>query len=98
MSELTINSQNGQLHVVGTLTREQVTRQFEKRAYQLISADCPVINLGQVETIDTAGLAWLLVMLERASKQKITLEFIEIPAKLENLAKLSGVAAFLPAK
>lgn len=98
MSELKITAQADQLLVIGSLTREQVTHQFEKQAYQLISNDNAIINLRDVDAIDTAGLAWLLAMLEKANSKKITLELAEIPAKLENLAKLSGVAAFLPAK
>lgn len=98
MTLLSIKANNNQLVVSGELTREQVSRDFEKRSYQMISESCPVINLAQVSIVDTAGLAWLLAMLERAGEQNINLQFAEIPAKLENLAKLSGVAGFLPAK
>ncbi|GHF78726.1 STAS domain-containing protein [Thalassotalea marina] len=98
MTQLSIKASDSQLLVSGELTRDQVSRDFEKSSYQLINAKNPVINLAGVSLVDTAGLAWLLAMLEHASKQNINLQFTEIPAKLENLAKLSGVAGFLPAK
>lgn len=98
MSQLTIESKGEKLMVSGKLTRDHVTRDFEKRSYQLINTESSVINLSKVSQIDTAGLAWLLAMLEHANQQNIHLYFTEIPAKLANLAKLSGVAGFLPAQ
>ena len=46
----------------------------------------------------TAGLAWLFYLVEQASKGDCELSFINIPTKLDNLIRLSGVEGFLPVK
>lgn len=96
MSCLTIESENEQLVVTGDLTRDNISTQFEKRSYQLINRNSANINLSNVSSVDTAGLAWMLVVVEHANHGNNSIQFIDIPEELQKLAKLSAVAAFLP--
>lgn len=90
-------AQNGnQIVVSGSLTRDTISKGFEKKAIELLKAEQLVIDLSQVERGDTAGLAWLLLIVEQANKRNISLQFTNIPNDLQKLANLSAVSAFLP--
>jgi phospholipid transport system transporter-binding protein len=93
-----IKKQQEQLFLTGELTRKTVNSTFEKKAALLISKDITLLDLSAVSRIDTAGLAWLLLVLEQAKKQLHDIHFINIPQELIKLAKLSAVDTFLPTK
>lgn len=54
------------------------------------------IDLGAVDYIDSAGLAWLINAIKYANTQKIALSLVSVPEKLIKLAKISDVDQFLP--
>ncbi|MEW6990273.1 lipid asymmetry maintenance protein MlaB [Colwelliaceae bacterium 6441] len=90
--------QNEQLLLTGELTRNTVNNAFEKKAASLLSKEITLLNLSAVSKVDTAGLAWLLLVLEQKKHQLHEIHFIHIPQELLNLAKLSAVDTFLPIK
>ena len=93
-----ITQQGEQLLLTGELTRKTVNSTFEKKAAVLISKEIASLNLAAVSRVDMAGLAWLLLILEQAKKQRQDIHFINIPQELFKLAKLSAVDTFLPTK
>ncbi|MDG1750723.1 MAG: STAS domain-containing protein [Thalassotalea sp.] len=93
-----IKKQHEQLLLTGELTRKTVNSTFEKKAAHLISKEITLLDLSAVSRVDTAGLAWLLLVLEQAKKQHQDIHFINIPQELIKLAKLSAVDTFLPIK
>lgn len=96
MKTLEIVPEKHQLMVKGCLTREFITANVERQSCRDLSANITHINLSQVNVVDTAGLAWLLLMVEVAQRADSTLELVDLPEDLVKLAKLSAVAAFLP--
>jgi phospholipid transport system transporter-binding protein len=53
-------------------------------------------DLGGLQHVDTAGLAWLIQQLAKAKQLGISLKFEQIPAQLRSLASVSDVLALLP--
>lgn len=86
------------IRFVGELSRRTVTNTFEKKTSRLLSQSEHVFDFASVTKVDTAGLAWLLLMIERAGQKNISLSCINIPNELTKLAKLSAVDSFLPVK
>jgi phospholipid transport system transporter-binding protein len=93
-----IKQQHEQLLLVGDLTRKTVNSAFEKKASLLISKEITLLDLSAVSRVDTAGLAWLLLVLEQVQKQHQEIHFVNIPQELIKLAKISAVDTFLPIK
>ena len=80
----------------GALTRATITRAFDKKYRQLISNERIILDLSKVEKIDTAGLAWILLLIELASKTQCHINLVNLPDDLVKLAKLSAVDSLLP--
>ena len=53
-------------------------------------------RLGQLNHVDTAGLAWLLHQVALSRQQKVEIRLTETPAQLCSLAKVSDVLSLLP--
>ncbi len=93
---LTIEQQQQRLALAGELTIHSITPQFEKQSCVLLTGQIQLIDLSAVTKMDSAGLAWLLLMCELATKQAIALKIVNLPEGLVNLAKLTAVDSFLP--
>lgn len=91
-----INITKGEIS--GPLNRDSISL-FEKNYHQHVLAKANkskvVINLADVVAVDTAGLAWLLLLMETAQNIDCDLSFIHIPDDLIKLASLSAVDTFL---
>ncbi|WP_286233567.1 STAS domain-containing protein [Thalassotalea sediminis] len=96
MTTLEVLSVDNQLMLKGNLTREFITPSIEKQSCRLLSKSISHINLSQVNMVDTAGLALLLLLIEVANKASLSINLVDLPDDLVNLAKLSAVSAFLP--
>ena len=96
MHTIDITLDNYQLVLLGSLTRQTVTKDFERKSYALLTQKEHTLNLAKVIKADTAGLAWVLVMFEHAVKESIQLKITNIPTELMKLAKLTAVDSFLP--
>ena len=81
---------------VGELTRDTVGQLKKKDIKKLISTEQLTLDLQQLTRTDTAGLAWLLLLVEKSQQAKCQLKFINFPNNLHKLAQLSGVDSFIP--
>lgn len=95
---INIKQQGEELLLTGELTRKTVNFAFEKQSAQLITKQIASLNLKAVSKVDTAGLAWLLLILEQANLKMHKIHFTNIPQELIKLAKLSAVDTFFPIK
>jgi phospholipid transport system transporter-binding protein len=82
--------------VAGELIRTTINKPFEKKSNKLFSSAKMTVDLSRVKKVDTAGLAWLLHIVEQANLNACQLIFINIPQDLLKLATLSGVDSFIP--
>ncbi|GLX77917.1 hypothetical protein tinsulaeT_12570 [Thalassotalea insulae] len=93
---LKITQQQQNLILTGELTIHSINTRFEKKSAALLTGQTLRVDLSAVTKMDSAGLAWLLLMCELAAKQGIELKIINLPGDLVNLAKLTAVDSFLP--
>ena len=96
MAQINITFTNDEVTLVGELTRITITKSFERKSKKLIFNTNMNVDLSQVIKIDTAGLAWLLCIVEQAILNSCQLTFTNIPQELHKLASLSGVDSFIP--
>jgi len=96
VSALNIKVNNDTVHLAGELTRFTIITVSDKKLAALFFSTKLIVDLQQVSKVDTAGLAWLFHLFEQAQLAKCQLLFANLPAKLDNLIKLSGVEGFLP--
>lgn len=96
MSEIDFHQSSQGIFFQGELTRDTINLGFERKTLNLFSTSSLAIDLESVSHIDTAGLAWLLMMVEKAKQKKCQLIIQKPPKNLLNLAKLSAVDGFLP--
>ncbi|AZQ85811.1 STAS domain-containing protein [Colwellia sp. Arc7-635] len=80
----------------GALTRATITRAFDKKYRKLIDGKRIVLDLAKVNQIDTAGLAWILLLIELAAANACDISLVNLPDDLLKLAKLSAVDTMLP--
>ncbi len=80
----------------GALTRATITRAFDKKYRDLVKGERIILDLAKVDQIDTAGLAWILLLIELASKTTCHISLVNLPEDLVKLAKLSAVDTLLP--
>ena len=80
----------------GALTRATITRAFDKKYRKLIDSERIVLDLAKVSQVDTAGLAWILLLIELAASKACQISLVNLPDDLIKLAKLSAVDTLLP--
>ena len=80
----------------GALTRATITRTFDKKYRPLVNGKSITLDLAKVNQIDTAGLAWILLLIELAATKACEITLINLPDDLIKLAKLSAVDTLLP--
>jgi phospholipid transport system transporter-binding protein len=80
----------------GELTRQTVPSLSSRKIKKILTADKTTFDFKAVSKVDTAGLAWVCVLLEQADKNNCQLSFMNLPEQLTKLAMLSGVNDFLP--
>jgi len=80
----------------GALTRATITRAFDKKHRKLVDNERIVIDLAKVSQVDTAGLAWILLLIELAVSKACRISLVNLPDDLLKLAKLSAVDTLLP--
>ena len=82
----------------GELSRITINKIFEKKLFEAFHNKDIVVDLLNVNKVDTAGLAWLLTLVENAKKSNNEISLHNTPDDLLKLAKLSAVDFFLPTK
>jgi len=87
----------GRFSVSGTLDASTVTSVLEQSAG--LFADTPevYVDLGGVTDSDSAGLALLIEWLKLAHQQRRTMHFVDLPAQIAALARISEVEDLLHA-
>jgi phospholipid transport system transporter-binding protein len=83
------------LKLSGPLTLQTVKALYDRGLLADGSASL-VIDLTQVEAVDSSGVSLLLSWLREAQRSNISLHFSNVPHNLMSLAKLYGVADMLP--
>ena len=95
MTKFKIEKHSSKIIVSGELTRHSINiKNHTNISDYLVGND--VIDLSAVSKIDTAGLAWLLSIVEQHKSISGTLHFTHLSGELVKLAQLSGVDTFLP--
>lgn len=91
MSQLNIIEQRpGHFLIEGPLTFASIDKKTVKSFNFLNSAQHICIDLGRVETTDSAGLALMIEWIKQSKQYNTELSFKNIPSQLMALAKLSG--------
>jgi phospholipid transport system transporter-binding protein len=90
-----ISREDGRLVVRGRLTIETVPALFESGLQHLAKEDL-LVDLVQVEAVDSAAVSMLLGWARAAQRNQRTLRVEGLPADLLSLATLYGVADMLP--
>jgi phospholipid transport system transporter-binding protein len=101
MADLQVNDQgDGVIALIGNLNRKTVVSvwpNYQQVLDELKQKNIAVtLDLGAVDHVDTAGLAWLLNVFAERQKidQKIAMQ--NTPMSLLKLAKISNVESILP--
>lgn len=81
--------------VTGRLTIDTVPALFEA-GLQRLAAENLVVDLSQVEAVDSAAVSMLLGWLRAAQRNQRKLHVVALPEDLLSLARLYGVADLLP--
>lgn len=87
---------NEKAMLTGELSIHTIDPVFEQKTLNAFYNKNIILDLADVKKIDTAGLAWLLCVIEQAKKTESSINFQNIPQDLLKLAKLSAVDLLLP--
>ena len=90
-----MTSTDNQIHISGRLTVDVVASLTDLKARAMGQTDW-VVNLQQVEAVDSSAVGLLLLWLREAKRNKINLCFSNVPENLLSLARLYDVAELLP--
>ncbi len=91
-----ISREGACLRVSGHLTMETAAALFNIGAQLAGEKVEVVIDLAQVETVDSAAVSLLLGWLREARRGNVNLCFAHVPENVISLAKLYGVLDLLP--
>jgi phospholipid transport system transporter-binding protein len=94
--KLSIILNHGSLLISGELSRFTVDELSDEMFSDWFSHSAIDVNLHDLSKVDTAGLAWLLHLLEQAKGFNCQLSFSHIPLQLEKQIILSGINGFFP--
>ncbi len=93
-----IVNESNHTQIKGELTLESVPLLKSQQIKEILTDTSVTVDLSLLTKVDTAGLAWLFLLLEKAQKNNCILTFQNASNDLLKLAKLSGVEQFLPHK
>lgn len=83
------------VRVSGRMTMETAANLFGKGAPMTNGGTDLVVDLAQVEVIDSSAVSLMLAWLRAAQRSKVKLSFINVPENLQSLANMYGVAETL---
>lgn len=96
MTKIRIEQDASKLAISGELTRHTLNKKNAGMMRQYLTGDHLLIDLSAVKKIDTAGLAWLLSIVEAYAKFPGKLHFTHLSGDFVKLSKLSGVDSIIP--
>ena len=85
----------GRFRISGPLTMDVATALFNS-GLPMDGKSALVVDLGQVEAVDSAAVCLLLSWLRRAQRDHVSLSFSNVPDNLLSLARMYGVDKFIP--
>jgi phospholipid transport system transporter-binding protein len=88
-----IEQANNQLTLVGRLTLDSVA---QHHALPVLTGAHTVVDLAQVEAVDSSAVSLLLSWVRQAQARQITLSFVNAPSNLHSLVSLYGLSEMLP--
>ena len=86
---------DNQIQISGRLTVDAVASLTDLSAHAAGQTDW-VVNLQQVEAVDSSAVSLMLFWLREAKRNNINLCFLNVPENLLSLARLYGVAELFP--
>ena len=92
---LTINRDNNTIIFIGVLNRDTLMLYSPFKLLNDVSGSL-LFDFAALESIDTAGLAWILQQLARAQDKGIVVKLCNVPQQLLSLADVTAVRALLP--
>lgn len=90
-----IQREGNRLLVSGRLTMDAIGAAFDEAMQPLEGKDW-MVDLAQVEAVDSSAVSLLLGWLRNAQRHGANLSFVNVPENLRSLADLYGVADALP--
>lgn len=95
MKKFNIEKRADNITITGELTRHSINNKNQNSIEPYLVDNDIIIDLSSVDKIDTAGLAWLLLIIERANAKNVKVNFIHLSDELVKLAMLSGVETLI---
>lgn len=84
------------LTLIGELSQHTVMTLPKNLLKQSVAQSNLRLDASQVNKVDSAGLAWLLLLIEKANTANCQLTIAHLSDDALKLARLSGVEQFLP--
>jgi len=98
MTTITWTYENDSAFFQGELSMRTIDVAFENKTVSAFHNKNVIVDLIDITKIDTAGLSWILRLVEEAKKTKTEIIFHNLPQDLLKLAKLSAVDLFITTK
>lgn len=95
MNSIRFEKNNNVIVCDGQLTITNISKGVEKALIKLLDASVTEMDLAKVVKFDTAGLALLLLAIEKSQSLNSKISFTNVSEEIHKLAKLSGVDSFL---
>jgi phospholipid transport system transporter-binding protein len=82
---------SGTFTLTGDLLRQTIAKEKLSKYKHLFIGQVLTLDLKKLGKVDTAGLAWLILLIEQAHKKNIDIRFSNLSVELTKLIKLSAV-------
>jgi phospholipid transport system transporter-binding protein len=89
-----VSHEDGKLSVEGAVLIDNVVA-VVTRGVALFNREDLIIDLAQVDEVDSSAVSMLLEWRREASRRNCHLSFINMPRKLQNLAQLYGIGELI---
>ncbi|QOL26907.1 STAS domain-containing protein [Thalassotalea sp. LPB0316] len=88
---VSIEQNDNNVALIGELNRHTVPSLTVKDILPFYQQSSCQLDLAKVTEVDTAGLAWLLLVIEKAHAKNCQINFTNLPQDMVKLAQLSAV-------
>ncbi|TRW50435.1 STAS domain-containing protein [Aliidiomarina halalkaliphila] len=95
MSALQLTREDTLVRVAGDLDRDQVGAAWSNRSHWMGQENELVMDLSEVEKVDSAGLAFLIQIQAELAQQQRALSLHNVNTQLRQFAAVSGVTDLL---
>lgn len=91
-----VRKEGNTLYLKGPFIKANVMQLWNKVKSTLTSGETLRVDLGNITQCDSAGLAFLIVLLRFARQQSLQVSFVKMPAQMQRMVKVNGLSALLP--